>query len=185
MATERRRLKCKAKSRRSGQQCRNWARNGFEVCRMHGVGGTKRVENGTRKDPTTVSIKHGLFVRQARGKLAQRAKGYEQEDAGELFDLKRQAAVLWASLELADEEGRHEDIARIVSALVRVTQVHQRAQVVGAKVVPESQVVGLVTATLGWLQEIVTDRDIPREEIPKQLAMRLMAFAQKLGTNLE
>lgn len=38
--------RCKAKSKRSGEQCKNFAIKGRGVCRMHGAGGGPKTRQG-------------------------------------------------------------------------------------------------------------------------------------------
>jgi hypothetical protein len=52
--------RCKAKSKRSGNQCKNFAIRGWGVCRMHGAGGGPKTQRGflvCKKAP----YKHGLY----------------------------------------------------------------------------------------------------------------------------
>lgn len=56
--------RCKAKSKRSGNQCKNYAIKGWGVCRMHGAyGGPKTLKGyfACKKAPG----KHGLYNREA------------------------------------------------------------------------------------------------------------------------
>jgi len=50
----RRALRCRARSKRSGKQCRSPAVRGTRVCRMHGAGGG--APEGNRN-----ALKHGLY----------------------------------------------------------------------------------------------------------------------------
>jgi len=52
--------RCKAKSKRSGEQCKNYALKGWGVCRMHGAHGGPKTREGhfaCKKAP----CKHGLY----------------------------------------------------------------------------------------------------------------------------
>ena len=52
--------RCKAKSKRSGNQCKNHAIKSWGVCRMHGAkGGPKTVEGWMRCKKA--SLKHGFY----------------------------------------------------------------------------------------------------------------------------
>ena len=76
--TEPKRLKCHAKSKRTGKQCGQWAVEGARVCRMHGAGGGR---------PVT----HGRYSK-ALGKLA---ANYEASlNDRSLFDLREPVAAL-------------------------------------------------------------------------------------------
>ena len=50
--------RCRAKSKRSGQQCRAPAVSGYAVCRMHGAGGGAPKGNKN-------AMKHGAFTAEA------------------------------------------------------------------------------------------------------------------------
>jgi hypothetical protein len=54
----RRALRCHAKSKRSGLQCRSPAVRGHSVCRMHGAG--RGAPRGNRN-----ALKHGLYAAEA------------------------------------------------------------------------------------------------------------------------
>ena len=78
LMTEPKRLKCHAKSKRTGKQCGQWALEGARVCRMHGAGGGR---------PVT----HGRYSK-ALGKLA---ANYEASlNDRSLFDLREPIAAL-------------------------------------------------------------------------------------------
>jgi uncharacterized protein YjcR len=51
-------LRCHAKSKRSGLQCRAPAVRGHSVCRMHGAGGAAPQGNSN-------ALKHGLYTAEA------------------------------------------------------------------------------------------------------------------------
>lgn len=173
--------RCTALLKDRSSRCQNPPVAGSNVCRMHGAGTHKRVREGTRKDPNTANLKHGLRAKKLRGKIAERAKAYEERDAAELFNLKKQAASLHAALELADENGDLDAFAKIMAQLLRVTTQHHRLQKQGERMVPESEVIALISSLLTWTHELVVNSTIPREEIHKRLSGRLMEFARKLG----
>lgn len=54
--------RCKAKSKRSGERCKNFAIKQWGVCRMHGAGGGPKTVKG-RKKCVTVSLKHGFYAK--------------------------------------------------------------------------------------------------------------------------
>lgn len=173
--------RCKARLKGGEAQCNNRPVNGFPVCRMHGAGTRKRVADGTRKDPSTAGLKHGLYATKARGKIAERAKAYAEADAAQLFNITSQAASLHGALDVADEAGDLDAYAKIMAQLLKVTQHYHKMQQAGAKVVPESEVVALISSVCTWVRELVLNGAIPREEIHQRLAGRLMEFARKLG----
>ncbi len=60
--------RCKAKSKRSQQQCKNYAIKGTTVCRMHGARGGPKTDQGRyncKKGPT----KHGMCCRKRLDEL--------------------------------------------------------------------------------------------------------------------
>ena len=60
--------RCKAKSKRSGAQCKNFAIKGSSVCRMHGARGGPKTKQGLlacKKGP----YKHGLYSYEALQEL--------------------------------------------------------------------------------------------------------------------
>lgn len=60
--------RCKAKSKRSCQQCKNYALKGSTVCRMHGAkGGPKTLEG--RLACKRAALKHGYYTIEAQQKL--------------------------------------------------------------------------------------------------------------------
>lgn len=52
--------RCKAKSKRSGEQCKNYALKGYSVCRMHGARGGPKTKEGMRRCKMA-SWQHGLY----------------------------------------------------------------------------------------------------------------------------
>jgi hypothetical protein len=60
--------RCKAKSKRSGEQCKNFAIKKFGVCRMHGAFGGPKTPEGIvkcKKGP----LKHGFYAPGAQEEL--------------------------------------------------------------------------------------------------------------------
>jgi hypothetical protein len=54
--------RCSAQSKRSGNQCKNYAIKRWGVCRMHGArGGPKTIEG--RLLCTSASLKHGFYTK--------------------------------------------------------------------------------------------------------------------------
>lgn len=56
--------KCTAKSKRSGERCRNYPLKGYSVCRFHGARGGSKTSEGRRKQ-SEANIKHGLYTSEA------------------------------------------------------------------------------------------------------------------------
>ncbi len=57
-------MRCHAKSKRSGEQCKSWAVKGKKVCRMHGAFAGIKTKEGRQRQIKAVT-KHGLFSREA------------------------------------------------------------------------------------------------------------------------
>lgn len=60
--------RCKAKSKRSGKQCKNYAIKGFEVCRMHGAKGGPKTCQGYLICKNS-SKKHGFYSKESREEM--------------------------------------------------------------------------------------------------------------------
>lgn len=56
--------RCRAKSKRSQERCRNYAVGGYAVCRMHGAGGGPKTPEG-RVNCKKAPMKHGFYAKQA------------------------------------------------------------------------------------------------------------------------
>lgn len=71
--------RCKAKSKRSGNRCKNYAIKNWGVCRMHGARGGPKTREG-RLSCKNASFKHGfytqeaIFIRQEIGELLKQQK---------------------------------------------------------------------------------------------------------------
>ncbi len=57
-------MRCHAKSKRSGEQCKSWAVKGKKVCRMHGAFAGIKTRAGRERQVKAVT-KHGLYAKQA------------------------------------------------------------------------------------------------------------------------
>lgn len=55
--------RCSARSKRSGERCKNYAVRGFSVCRMHGARGGPRTCQGKERC-RTAPLKHGFYSKQ-------------------------------------------------------------------------------------------------------------------------
>lgn len=60
--------RCKAKSKRSGEQCKNYAIKTWGVCRMHGAKGGPKTTAGLSKC-TIMPFKHGCYSKEVMEKL--------------------------------------------------------------------------------------------------------------------
>jgi hypothetical protein len=56
--------RCRAKSKRSGEQCKNYAVKGWSVCRMHGARGGPKTKKGKFRCKTA-PLKHGYYCKEA------------------------------------------------------------------------------------------------------------------------
>jgi hypothetical protein len=57
-------MRCHAKSKRSGEQCKSWAVKGKKVCRMHGAFAGIKTKEGRERQVKSVT-KHGYYSEQA------------------------------------------------------------------------------------------------------------------------
>lgn len=60
--------RCKAKSKRSNEQCKNYAIKEQGVCRMHGVGGGPKTREGLATCKK-INLKHGFYSQESRKEL--------------------------------------------------------------------------------------------------------------------
>ena len=51
---------CRAKSKRSGEQCKNYASKGYKVCRFHGARGGPKTVKGKEKS-RLARLTHGFY----------------------------------------------------------------------------------------------------------------------------
>ena len=64
MPIKREKKRCHAKSKQTGEQCRNWAVTGYSVCRFHGAGGRPKIPKpvgGKVPKGNTNARKHGAY----------------------------------------------------------------------------------------------------------------------------
>lgn len=57
-------MRCHAKSKRSGEQCKSWAVRGKKVCRMHGAFAGIKTKQGRERQIEAVT-KHGHYSKAA------------------------------------------------------------------------------------------------------------------------
>lgn len=57
--------RCKAKSKRSQEQCKNYAIKGWSVCRMHGAHGGPKTKDGLQACKRA-PFKHGFYSHEHR-----------------------------------------------------------------------------------------------------------------------
>lgn len=56
--------KCKAKSKRSGERCKNWPLKGKTICKFHGARGGSKTPEGRLKQKEA-NLKHGFYSKEA------------------------------------------------------------------------------------------------------------------------
>lgn len=56
--------RCTAKSKRSGERCRNYPLKGHTVCKFHGARGGSKTADGRRRQ-SEARLKHGFYTNEA------------------------------------------------------------------------------------------------------------------------
>ncbi|TDA64505.1 MAG: hypothetical protein D9V47_13800 [Clostridia bacterium] len=104
---------CTAKSKHTGQQCRAYAVNGTDKCRVHGG---------------MTPIKHGLYSKYTKAKLG--ALIAELRDNPALTDIKEHVAFMFAllikKLEAMQERFTDEDISHLTTLSEKITKAIER-----------------------------------------------------------
>jgi hypothetical protein len=125
--------RCKAKSKQTGEQCRNWAKPGYPVCRFHGAGGRPNIVMPKR--PPTAHAPKGNQNARKHGAYSARLLPEEQEvyeRIKELFAeelgtdnltasdqrLIHQLAIISAKFDSAVEKGAPPDALQILNRMV-------------------------------------------------------------------
>lgn len=125
-------VRCKATSKQTGEQCRNWAKPGYPVCRFHGAGGRPAV---MPKKPPTARVKKGNQNARKHGAYSARLMPDEQavyEEIKAQFEeelgadnltasdqrLIHQLAVVSAKFDLASEKGAPPDALQMLNRMV-------------------------------------------------------------------
>jgi len=128
-------MKCKARAKRTGQQCKKNAVTGYAVCASHGAGTRKRVREGKRKSPAFSSIRTGEYVSPKTEKIRQiydpdyaRCLQEVEQDPRRLMNLDEMAKRIYATLRSYDfrempAEDRDKAFMDIAFAVSRVEQV--------------------------------------------------------------
>lgn len=116
--------RCQARSKRTGEQCRRPAVQGYSVCHVHGAGSPARVARGERKPPGRPPI-HGLYSKRAQASL--RALYEEVLALGDVDATDREVAMLkavvWYLLEGAEAlEARHQALDALFATLETMAQ---------------------------------------------------------------
>ncbi|BDG27206.1 hypothetical protein TthSNM66_18420 [Thermus thermophilus] len=116
--------RCQARSKRTGEQCRRPAVQGYSVCHVHGAGSPARVARGERKPPGRPPI-HGLYSKRAQASL--RALYEEVLALGDVDATDREVAMLkavvWYLLEGAEAlEARQKALENLFAHLEALVQ---------------------------------------------------------------
>lgn len=125
-------MRCKATSKQTGEQCRNWAKPGYPVCRFHGAGG--RPDVMPKKPPTartpkgnSNARKHGAYsarlMPEEQGVYEQIKAQFETELGADNLTasdqrLIHQLAVVSAKFDLASEKGAPPDALQMLNRMV-------------------------------------------------------------------
>lgn len=80
-------MQCSATNKRTKEQCRRRAVNGYSVCTVHGAGTKKRVEQGVRKKPGAPVI-HGHYSRHFKDEVLQKIEDFRQDPDLEKLDFE-------------------------------------------------------------------------------------------------
>ena len=108
-------MRCKAKSKRSGKQCKNNAVTGYEVCRMHGA--NPRNKGGAPKGSSNAE-KHGLWRKHLPEETLKLVDELQEEDR--IQKLKRSIAVQEAAIIRSQSIMHVEDKEEIVRHLKKI-----------------------------------------------------------------
>ena len=125
-------MRCKATSKQTGEQCRNWAKPGYPVCRFHGAGG--RPDVMPKKPPTartpkgnSNARKHGAYsarlMPEEQGVYEQIKAQFETELGADNLTasdqrLIHQLAVVSAKFDSAVENGAPPDALHTLNRMV-------------------------------------------------------------------
>ena len=145
MARKRRKVRCKAKCKRTGKPCRNYAVTGHKVCRMHGAGspskgkaggrptvhgmyssgGSMAVEDITEQLLTDPELTNGLrdiaMIRALTGRSLEMLKGEEADFLADLAtgDLEKKDERQWRSRLMGWYDGLASGNARTIATIDR------------------------------------------------------------------
>lgn len=102
MGRKYRKVRCRAKSKRTGQQCRAWPVGGFAVCRVHGAGHPRKGKPGGRPPG------HGLYSAKVAADLQGAMDGLRQDPhlTDGFMDIARIRALTVRAQDLLREEER-------------------------------------------------------------------------------
>lgn len=168
--------RCQAKNR-AGNQCARPARNGSRVCSMHGAGTRKREEEGTRQNPETAPITHGLTAQpetldkwEGLNRTLQERIDYYRSNPTRLRDLDELLARLWAIADIVGErrpgtswslEGGESpppllDVMKgVAAALEKVARIEWKIRQSGAPTLTVAQAQRLLRGLVALLHEHV------------------------------
>lgn len=188
--------RCQAKNR-AGGQCSRPARRGVRVCSMHGAGTRKREHEGTRQNPRTAPITHGLTAQPdtleewggLEGSYKERVESYRRDKAA-LRNLDELLARVWAVADIMGEkrpeaswslEGGESappllDVLKILAAsLEKVARIEWKIRQSSAPTLTIVQAKRLVRGVVELLHEFV-----PSESLD-ECVRRLRRLAEQLA----
>ncbi len=132
MAKTHEKKRCKAKSKQSGERCKNWAVPGYEVCHYHGAGGRPKIKKpagsgGPPPKKNTNAVKHGAYsarllpdeqerYEEIKGRFLKELGSTDLSAADER--LIHQLAAVSAKFDVALEKGAPPDALTHLSRLV-------------------------------------------------------------------
>ena len=130
---------CKAKSKRSGNQCNNQAMYNKNVCRMHG---------GKAGRPPT----HGLTSKELPAKVAEQRKVL-LDNKEQLLDLEPLIATLKAKLDDKQDTIDLELLSKVIDTTSKVIERHHKIEAVLKQGIPKEQVSMLINRIVLILNE--------------------------------
>ena len=169
--------RCQATTKSTGEQCERPARKGHRVCGAHGAGYAKREQNGTRKNPKTAPITHGLTAQPEtleewaglHKDLQARIEHYRRHPL-ELRNLDELLARLWAVADIVGESrpdisiGEHGEsppplldvLKGVATALEKVARIEWKIRQSPAPTLTVHQARRLVKGVVELLHEFVS-----------------------------
>jgi len=177
MPRKRRKLKCKAKSKSTGDRCDRWAVEGFEVCQVHGA--------GTKKNPGGRPPKTGLHSKVLRQKLAEKVDEYIEDPnlCNIRVNIALKRALLDELLSKRKKKDKKLNIATINNAsqlLNSISQDIERLDKIehGSK---HTITIGVLQQTISVIVHVI-DKNVPEQKVKNRIFRELSEFG--LGSAL-
>lgn len=158
---------CKAKAHSTGERCKRWANNGFEVCQVHGAGSKKR--------PGGRPVEHGRYATAFQGKLREKFAA-ALEDTSPL-DLLPELAVQRTLL--ADYIGRFETITPSAKDLRIIGDLANDVVNTASKIITARNQTALTVAEVRYLQMGIInllDEYLPNPDDRRAFVTRLLGI---------